>query len=298
MKRILLATATASVFFLMVLGGLVSATDSGLGCGDDWPKCNGQWIPSFDTPEVFLEWLHRLVAALTGLLVLGAVLVARRQSTALAAAALGLLIVQVILGAIAVRLELPPAVSTAHLAVGTALFAVLIALFVVSSAPSSPSPAPAAASAPGSLPVGLLGAAVAVTFLQMVLGAYVRHIGAGLACPDPIVCFPSQYLPVTVHFLHRLMALGVLGLVHAAGARLLRRGGGLRWAGGIAMVLVVVQIGLGVLSVSTQLQPHVTTTHLAVALLLLGTLVYAYTQGALRGRPQPQPQPAPLRAEA
>lgn len=290
MRRALTTAAIVGVFLLMVLGGLVSATGSGLGCGNEWPKCNGRWIPSFDEPEVFLEWFHRLVAAMVGLLVLGAVLVSWRENAALAATALGLLVVQVLLGAITVRWELPPAVSTAHLAVGTALFAVLIAISVVLSARSKDPLV-------GPIPLGLLGAATWVTFLQMVLGAYVRHIGAGLACPHPVVCLPSEYLPVTVHFLHRLMALVVLGLVHAVGVRLLRlpsAEGGLRRAGLIAMVLVGVQIGLGVLSVSTQLQPHVTTTHLAVALLLLGTLVYAYTQGVLRTRPQP----APLRAEA
>lgn len=291
-QRALTASAIVGVFLLMVLGGLVSATGSGLGCGDEWPRCNSRWIPSFDSPEVFWEWLHRLVAAITGLLVLGAGLVAWRRSPALAAGALVLLAVQVVLGAITVRLELPPAVSTAHLAVGTALFAVLIALFVVQS--PSASPTPAAAGGPP-LPLGLLGAAALATFLQMVLGAYVRHIGAGLACPHPIVCWPSEYLSVTVHFLHRLMALVVLGLVHAAAVRLRRLAGepGLRRAGLLALVLVVVQIGLGILSVQTLLQPHVTTTHLAVALLLLGTLVYAYTHVALRTRPQP----APLRAE-
>ena len=281
-SKAVVASAVIGVFLLMILGGLVSATGSGLGCGDEWPLCNGRLIPSFDEPEVFIEWFHRLVAAIAGFLVLGAVLVSRRQSAALAASALGLLAVQVVLGAITVRLELPPAVSTAHLAVGTALFAVLIAILIV---PSARRQAPLAEP----VPLGLLGIATLATFLQMILGAYVRHIGAGLACPDPIVCLPSQYLPVTVHFLHRLMALVVFGLVHAAGIRLLRLPSepALRRAGLIAMVLVVVQIGLGVLSVSTQLQAHVTTTHLAVALLLLGTLVYAYTQGALRARPQP-----------
>jgi heme A synthase len=258
----------------MILGGLVSATESGLGCGTDWPLCQGRLIPPFDEPEVFLEWFHRLVAAITGLLVLGAVIASWRQSSALAAAALVLLAIQVVLGAVTVRLELPPEVSTAHLAVGTALFAVLIATFVAQSAPTAEGI---------SLPSRLLLAVALVTFLQMVLGAYVRHSGAGLACPHPIICLPSEHLSVTVHFLHRLMALVVLGLVHAAGMRVLRLSSEpvLRCAALLALVLVVVQILLGVLSVTTLLQPHVTTTHLAVALSLLGALVYLAARAAL-----------------
>ena len=289
-RRALIGSAVVGVFLLMVLGGLVSATGSGLGCGNEWPLCHGRLIPSFDEPEIFVEWFHRLVAALAGFLVLGAVVVSRRRSATLAASALGLLAVQVILGAVTVRFELPPAVSTAHLAVGTALFAVLLALFVAQSTPK----APAEQGVP--LPPGLLGATVLVTFFQMVLGAYVRHTGAGLACPHPLLCWPSEHLSVTVHFFHRLTALIVLGLVHAVGMKLLRLPAepALRRAGILALVLVVVQIALGILSVATQLQPHVTTTHLAVALLLLGTLVYAYTHTALRTRTRP----APLGAEA
>lgn len=272
MLKTLSVSAAGAVFLLMVLGGVVSATGSGLGCGPDWPLCRGQLIPPFDQPEVFIEWFHRLAAALAGLLVLGAAIAVRRESPLLAGLALGLLVVQVLLGALTVRLELPPAASTAHLAVGTALFAVLIAMVAL----APPGKRPPAAAVSSALPFGLLWAATLVTYAQMVLGAYVRHSGAGLACPDPIICLPSEHFAVTVHFLHRLMALVVLGLVHAVGGRVLRatRAFGLRAVALGAMIAVVAQIGLGVLSVSTRLFPHVTTTHLAVALLLLGTLTY------------------------
>jgi heme A synthase len=272
MLKTLSVSAAGAVFLLMVLGGVVSATGSGLGCGPNWPLCNGRLIPPFDQLEVFIEWFHRLAAALAGLLVLGAAIAVRRESPLLAGLALGLLVVQVLLGALTVRLELPPAASTAHLAVGTALFAVLIAMVAL----APPGKRPRATAVPSALPFGLLWAATLVTYTQMVLGAYVRHSGAGLACPDPIICLPSEHLAVTVHFLHRLMALVVLGLVHAAGGRVLRatRAFSLRAVALGAMLAVVAQIGLGVLSVSTRLFPHVTTTHLTVALLLLGTLTY------------------------
>jgi heme A synthase len=265
--RTLIVLAALAVLLLMVLGGVVSSTESGLGCGPDWPLCQGRLIPPFDQPEVFIEWFHRLVAALTGLLVVGAAIASWRVSAALAGAALGLLLAQVLLGALTVRLELPPVVSTAHLATGTALFAVLIGIWALTARRGE---------AFAGLPSGLLWTAVFVTYGQMVLGAYVRHSNAGLACPDPSLCLPSAQWPVLIHFLHRLTALVVLGVVHAVGCRVLRtaRTPGSKVAALTAMILVVVQIGLGVLSVSTRLSPHVTTTHLAVALLLIGSLVY------------------------
>lgn len=284
MKALVFAAAIG-VWILMVVGGLVSATGSGLGCGPEWPLCHGQLIPSLSEPTVFLEWFHRLVAAVVGVLVLAAGMAAWQRTPRLAGLAITLLIGQALLGAVTVWLELPVAVSTAHLAVGTALFAVLIAIAVRAyggtPAGSSLSPAQPAG--------GLLWAAAVVTYAQMVLGAYVRHSGAGLACPDPIVCLPSGYAPVLVHFAHRLLALAVLGAVHVAGGRVLRvsRDRGMRAAALAAMGLVVIQIALGALSVATTLSPHVTTAHLGAALLLLGCLVYLAMRTTHAGQAMP-----------
>lgn len=273
MRRGLVLIAIGGTFLLLVLGGLVSGTESGLGCGAEWPLCRGQLVPPFSEPEVFIEWLHRLVAAVVGGLVLATAFVFWRWARPLAALAAGLLVAQVAIGALTVRLELPTGISTAHLAVGTALFAVLVVLA------ASIFHGEGVGAAGGGL-AGLLWLAAGATYFQMVLGAYVRHSGAGLACPDVPLCLgqvvPPLDGPIGVHFLHRLGGLVVLGLVHAAGGRLLRTAHmpALRRAALAAMILVVVQIALGVLSVTTRLQAHVTATHLAVALGLLGTLVY------------------------
>jgi cytochrome c oxidase assembly protein subunit 15 len=277
-----------AVYLLLLLGGIVSSTGSGLGCGSDWPLCQGQLIPSLSEPAVFLEWLHRLVAALVGLLVLATAIVTWRQSQSmplrskLAGIAVFLLLIQVILGAITVRLELPEEISTAHLAAGTALFTVLIAMVSIA---VSQARAPVAASAAS--PQTLVWLAVGVTYAQMVLGAYVRHSGAGLACPDVLLCggLPLQG-PVLLQLAHRVGALVVLGVVHMTGAWVRRASGDplLRRAALAAMSLVLIQVGLGILSVSTQLSTHATTTHLAVALLLLGALVFVATRMTLGSR--------------
>src|SRR5262245_1658566 len=62
-----LAFVTAGfVYALIILGAIVRVTGSGLGCGDDWPLCNGRIIPEFHDIETAIEYAHRLAAATVG----------------------------------------------------------------------------------------------------------------------------------------------------------------------------------------------------------------------------------------
>jgi len=261
-------------YWAVWLGGVVSVTESGMGCGDDWPLCKGYLIPPFDDPATVLEWLHRVVGGLVGLLVLGAVATAWRPAPDLAKLVLLLLLMQVALGAVTVKLELPPLVSTLHMAVGTALLGALAALLARARVQAQPQALPADV---GAFPVGLLGVALVATLLQIAVGAAV----------------PSEHLTVNVQFAHRVLGLVVLGLVHAAAGRWARASrGSLRALAYGAMGLVTLQLVLGALTVSTQLHLHTRLTHMAVALLLFAILAYAYELGraALR-RPQTVARP-------
>src|SRR5918912_1588914 len=74
-----LAWAGAGLTFgLIVLGGVVRITGSGMGCGDHWPLCDGQWFPPLDLPTL-IEIAHRWVAALVSLVVLAVAGVAWRR---------------------------------------------------------------------------------------------------------------------------------------------------------------------------------------------------------------------------
>src|SRR6476469_10450219 len=68
-------TGAALAFGLIVLGGVVRITGSGMGCGDHWPRCDGEWFPPLDLPTL-IEISHRWVAALVSLVVLGVTSVA------------------------------------------------------------------------------------------------------------------------------------------------------------------------------------------------------------------------------
>src|SRR5688572_4254015 len=69
--------SSAVVFGLIILGGVVRATDSGLGC-PDWPRCHGSFIPRWEI-HTLIEYSHRLTASIAGVLILGLLIMAWRS---------------------------------------------------------------------------------------------------------------------------------------------------------------------------------------------------------------------------
>lgn len=129
--RILPSLAIALVllaYITMVLGSYVSSTGSGLGCGPDWPTCQGRVLPDPSNAPMVIEWFHRLSALLTavvGVPILALALGPMRQNRRLLAAtiaAAGLLTVQIFLGMVTVQTELEAIYVTAHQATATAFF--------------------------------------------------------------------------------------------------------------------------------------------------------------------------------
>src|SRR5215207_10468677 len=124
-------TGAALALGLIVLGGVVRITGSGMGCGDHWPLCDGEWFPPLDLPTM-IEIGHRWAAALVTLVVVSTTIVAWRYHRseplvrAPATVASLLLVVQVLLGAVTVKLALPPWVVITHFANAMILLAVLI----------------------------------------------------------------------------------------------------------------------------------------------------------------------------
>jgi len=120
-----------STYALIVWGGYVTLGGYGLGCGTFWPTCNGAIFPALSWPTL-VEYVHRLLTILTGvLLLISTVLVWRMKprpvgpSRAMALAII-LLIIQSLLGGDVVVTGLDPLVTTLHLAYATAVFATII----------------------------------------------------------------------------------------------------------------------------------------------------------------------------
>ncbi len=133
--RILAYGSVLSTYLLIVIGGYVVFSGSGVACGssgpDSWPLCNGQVIPTLSGP-VLVEWTHRLFTLVVGLFVLGTAIVAwtqyreERRILQFSTASFLVLFGQILLGMVTVKTDLEPLVVTAHLAVASALFAVVI----------------------------------------------------------------------------------------------------------------------------------------------------------------------------
>jgi cytochrome c oxidase assembly protein subunit 15 len=281
---VLLAGAT---LFLIFVGGLVTSTGSGLAV-PDWPLSFGQFFPRM-VGGVFYEHGHRMVAATVGALTVALALWTMLVPTSrtlrrLALAAVGTVIAQGLLGGLTVIFLLPPAISVAHACLAQAFLCLTVALAVVSHPDWT-----RAATAPadrGYLIVTV--ATAAAVYGQLILGAVMRHTGAGLAIPDFPLAFgrlvpPLASSAVVIHYLHRLGAVAVATMVAWTAVRTFRRHGAeaaLTRPALVALVLVATQITLGAFTIWTQKAVLPTTAHVACGAALLGTTVLL----ALRAR--------------
>jgi len=164
--------------------------------------------------------------------------------------------------------RLLPIVLVLHTATSMLFLATLVALaWRLSGRSAAPSPAGAA----------FLFLTVAAVYLQVVLGGAVRHTGAGLVCVDLPYCrgaiWPSHVHPaVHLHMAHRAFAFAVLGVVIWNAVRLFRAGAA-PWLALAGPLLAVLQIALGVLTITTFKDLVPVTAHLLVAALLLADVV-------------------------
>jgi heme A synthase len=274
---------------LIVLGGAVRATDSGTAC-PDWPLCHGQVLPRWDE-HVLIEYSHRLLASIVGFLIFALAVWAwrRRRGHRLvglpAAAAIVLLIVQVLVGAATVNTETEASVVALHLSIALTLFATLIVLAIASARSGG-----ATAGFPV-LSVIVAGGA----FALIISGAYVSQEGAGLAYPDwPL--FDGKLVSSggklgDLHYAHRLLA-GVLGALVLTLA--FRTRGEVRRpvvvAVAVAVVLYTAQVLVGAANIWFELATSLRISHLALASALWGVLVFAGAWSHLRPDTEGQPR--------
>ncbi|MCG8556544.1 MAG: COX15/CtaA family protein [Proteobacteria bacterium] len=291
--RFALLTAILT-FALLLLGGVVHTTDSGLAC-PAWPLCfaeQDQLIPDEMGRKPAIEYSHRLLASAVGLAtiaLLAATVRARRRNPLpfrLAAVAAPLVVFQGVLGKITVENGLPTLVSTAHMATALVFFGLLLVIALRSHpgverwyAASVPMPSRGSGADRGRR---LFSLALGGLYAQMLLGALVRHSGAGLACgTDPLLCAGilwPPWGPGQLQMLHRAGAVVAAVLVLAAVWHLLRnRRDRLpllpRVAARLAIGLVFVQIVLGMGSVMSALEIATVTSHMGLGILLFADVL-------------------------
>jgi protoheme IX farnesyltransferase len=299
---------TAATFVLITVGGLVRATDSGLGC-PDWPRCFGRLTPP---PELhaWIEHSHRLVAAVVIVLVALLAVAAwrgRHPATVRWAAAGAVLMVlsQALLGAIVVWVKLEAESVTLHLATALALLALLEFIAFRARWPAGDR---AARPGRGRGLLRLAVAAAAVTYLQMLAGSTVTGYGAGLAFPDfPLMngsLFPDLALTTArLQVLHRVLAAVVVAAVLVTWWRARRderQHPTVTRLAGYASGLVLVQVALGAANVWDRLSALSVVPHLAVGSALWGvTVALVLHADRFAGTPErdpAEPEPGPARS--
>lgn len=291
-----------STFALVIAGGLVTSTGSGLAV-PDWPLSYGQFMPPM-VGGIFYEHGHRMVATFVGLLttILAIWLWCveeRKWVRNLGVIALLAVITQGILGGMTVLFLLPTPISVSHATLAQSFFTLTVVLALVTSNGWRDHRPSESILAGGTRKWAV--AATSAVFVQLVLGALMRHTQSGLAIPDFPLTYghlfpplnqasfesvgayrmqldlePVSLLQIWIHFVHRIGAL-VVSVVIMGGVRHILKNykteSKLREPALILLVLLVVQILLGALTVWSGKGMEIATAHVACGALLLATSV-------------------------
>jgi heme A synthase len=298
LKRLSFA-AVVLAFAQIVFGAIVRITGSGMGCGDHWPKCNGAWFPPHDRPDLIIEITHRYLAFGLSLVILALVVAAWRQRARPGVGGPGgvlrpaviagvLVVAAALLGAVTVKLLLDPVVIAAHLSIAMTLLATLALAHFRAGGMGAGSDFSGASHRAWSS----ARASVALAFVVLVLGGFTANLpDAASSCGGFPLCrsVNASGTPLTIHVLHRIAALLLLG--HLAGMFIAARKRGeppvIRRAAGAALAVAVVQVIVAALMIEMQFPPVLRSLHQAVGTLVWLLVVIAAIVSAHGARPRP-----------
>ena len=303
----------AATLLLVAAGGMVTSTQSGLAV-PDWPTTYGQQMFAFPFSQmvggIFYEHGHRLIASAVGMLTIGLAALLwwrepRRWVRRLGFIALGTVILQGVLGGITVLYFLPDPVSIAHAGLAQIFFCLTVAIALFTSRTWQ-----SAAADPIDDPrlQRRLVWMTALVYVQILIGATMRHTGAGLAIPDFPLVFGGLWPPawttaVSVHYAHRVGAI-VITLFVLSTAKYIWSRHTDRWElvrpVSLLILILALQVALGALVILTGKQPVINTLHVAGGAIVLATSViltlrvYRVRFSAAAGTAGPVYAPRPL----
>ncbi|MBI3006628.1 MAG: COX15/CtaA family protein [Ignavibacteriales bacterium] len=299
-------------FFLLIAGGMVTSTGSGLAV-PDWPLSYGQLMPPM-VGGIFYEHGHRMIASFVGFLTvimtIWFVRVEKRPWVRkLAIFALVAVIIQGLLGGLTVKMMLPPEISATHATLAQLFFCTVSALALFTSKWWLEKEGRANGNETVIPSSGLFATASVVVLIQLILGAIMRHTHSGLAVPDfPLAygqVFPSltpervaeynSFLiqsdirlhadgPITagqisIHVLHRYWALVVTCFLILTSMKLWKLGTIDRLYRRLSMGILAClggQIALGVYVVLSRKSEVIATAHQSLGALLLMVSVLSF----------------------
>jgi cytochrome c oxidase assembly protein subunit 15 len=275
-----------STLFLIFAGAMVTSHDAGLSV-PDWPNTYGKFMFSFPLNKmvggIFYEHTHRLIASTVGfLVVIQAIWLQRREPKRfvrrLGWLSLCAVLAQGLLGGLTVIFLLPKAISISHAGLAEIFFCINVSIAFFTSRFYED----LRKHEKGDAPVGMAWGLTALVYAQILAGALMRHLHAGLAIPD----FPRSFgrwiprftsIEIISAFTHRVGAVLVALMVIAMAIRLLRfdRNHPLRFLSALLVVIVAAQVMLGAYTIWSGKQPIITSLHvmtgastLAISLLL------------------------------
>lgn len=284
--------------FLIFVGGMVTSKDAGLAV-PDWPLSYGQINPPgwWEIESIRLEHGHRLIGAFVGLVTIGLTLwlcfgQSRRWLKVLGIIALVGVCFQGLMGGLRVT-RLSTELAIVHACTAQAY----LSLLLVIAAAVTPGWLNMARSVPGTvwrnvfLWSCIFGLGV---YLQLILGAIMRHFRAGLVIPDFPLAFgkiipPLQDSAVAIHFSHRVGAVLVtlLGIVLLAVVlRNARFDRAMVVCSSLIVALIALQIWLGAMVIWQERPAAITTFHVlnGAAILGLAVLMGVRSAAGMRSR--------------
>jgi cytochrome c oxidase assembly protein subunit 15 len=277
-------------FALLFIGGLVTSHQAGLSV-PDWPTSYGWNMFTFPmkdwTGNIFYEHTHRLFASLVGFLILSLAILLQiyepqKRVKRLAWFALGGVVAQGILGGITVLTYLPPAVSSAHAGLAQAVFCLTLAIAIVTNRKWNDEIIKRTERSKIGLRTLSL-ATVIVIFIQLLLGAVMRHTFSGLAIPTWPLAPNGSLIPdftsfgVAINFAHRTWVFVVTIMMFITARSIFRwfpKEKSLIIPMMLGMFLLGIQIMLGAITIWTSKAVTPTTLHVSCGAAILGTMVY------------------------
>lgn len=283
-RRLSYATLVLA-FAQIVFGAIVRITGSGLGCGNHWPTCQGQWFPPYDRPDLIIEITHRYIASalILAILILLVRAIRRRTQPGVGGRggllrplllATGLVATAAIFGAVTVKMDLNPYIIVTHLAIAMTLLGVLALTVVRAGGFGGDSVSERGDRATAARTYRAARAAAGMAFLVLILGALTANVpGANGSCQGFPYCTSvlTHGDPLYIHITHRILAfllfLHLLGMVMMSRTRV--QAPVVRRSITLAFSVVILQVIVAATLVELHLPPVWRSLHQAV-----GTLVW------------------------
>ncbi len=281
-----LGVLTTLVMLVVLIGGaLVTKTDSGLGCGNEWPLCHGQIIPEDITMETFIELSHRAASGAAGLLVLSLsigswrVIGHKRETKFLALLSFFFLMAQALIGAAAVLWGQNDFVLALHFGISLISFASVLLLTLLIFEVDKRFDASNIV-----IDKRMKWHTIGVTlysYMVVYTGALVRHTEASMVCGSWPICGNNSFLPSNMYQWIQMGHRAAAGLIFIwiayityIAVKHYKQQRVLYWGWLIAFGLVLLQVIAGAFIIWTNLNLYVALAHALFISCLFGLLCY------------------------